>query len=165
MATIDPFIIDLSGEWYKNPESLNYLNQFLHNVHIVVTGGTGSSLIEDANIAEKYPWPLTPLAEESKEFNYPDIQIPIQSFRSVTASSSYTAVPFDFINAKGASTITFPKYPDENSVIIIRNGDGTTIPLNGNGKDINGSSTGFLRKKTTAIEFHYFIDSDEWFAR
>jgi len=144
MASVDPFIVDLSGEWYKDPSIVFYLNKFLHDLFVVTTGGTGESLIEDANIAEKFPWPQTLLAEESKEFNYPEIQMPVQNFRSVTASSSYTAVPFDFINAKGASTITFPKYPDENSVIIIRNGDGTRIPLNGNGKDINGSSTGFL---------------------
>ena len=30
---------------------------------------------------------------------------------------------------------------------------------------MNGESTGLITRLGTSIEFHYFIDSDEWFAR
>jgi hypothetical protein len=102
-------------------------------------------------------------SESGSGFEMPDKVI--QEWNAVTKTSDYTAVSFDFINAKQRATIKFPEFPDENDVIIIRNGDGSVISLDGNGKDINGSSTGKLFRKGTSIEFHYFIDSDEWFAR
>ena len=83
-------------------------------------------------------------------------------FRAVTISGSYTAVDHDFINAKLGGTITLPKYPEENTIVIIRNGDGSNIKLSGNGKSINGSSTGEIQQKGTALDIYYFIDSDEW---
>lgn len=89
----------------------------------------------------------------------------IKSFRAVTKSEDYTAIEDDFVNAKLGATIALPRYPDENAVVIIRNGDGSTIKLNGNGKTINGSTTGKIYRKGTAIVWQYFIDSDEWLAR
>jgi hypothetical protein len=86
-------------------------------------------------------------------------------FRAVTKSEDYTANNLDFVNAKLGATISLPQYPEENAVVIIRNGDGSTIKLNGNGKTINGSTTGKLYRKGTAIVWQYFIDSDEWLAR
>ena len=106
--------------------------------------------IVDTGIRELYPW---------------GGQQPSKDFRAVTVSSSYTSVSFDFINASVGATISFPEFPDENDVIIIRNGDGTLIPLDGNGKNINGSATGKITRKGTSIEFYYFIDTDEWFAK
>lgn len=85
-------------------------------------------------------------------------------FTAVTKRIDYTAQPFDFVNAKSGAVITFPRYPDSDSVIIIRNGDGSNIKLKGNGRNINGSTTGHIRNKTTAIQFYYFIDDDEWVA-
>ncbi|MDC0637506.1 hypothetical protein OAP25_02275 [Flavobacteriaceae bacterium] len=131
---------------------------------VVTTGSTGSSLIVDAVITEKYPWPTQGIGDKA-EFNYPSVNIPQPQFKAITVASNYTANDYEFINAKAGSTITLAKYPVENSAIIIRNGDGSVIKLNGNGKNINGSKTGITTQKGTAIEFHYFIDSNEWFAR
>ena len=86
-------------------------------------------------------------------------------FNTVTTSNNYIAADYDFINAKANALITLPKYPSENSVIIIRNGDGSTIKLNPNGKTINGESIGYIRRNGTALVIHYFIDSDEWLVR
>ena len=165
MASIDPFVMDFSGEWYKDPARLHYLNMYLYNIFGAVTGETGESLIEDLNAAEKYPWPLTQTAEETKEFTYQIPQETRQKFNAITKSTSYTMSDFDYVNAKANATITFSQYPCENSVIIVRNGDGSNIKLNGNGKNINGESTGVISRLNTSIEFHYFLDSDEWFAR
>ena len=95
-----------------------------------------------------------------------DIVEPVTGYNAVTIFSSfYTAVDQDFVNAKGGATIALPENPQENAVIIIRNGDGSSIKLNGNGKTINGSSTGTISQKGTALVLHYFIDSDEWLVR
>jgi hypothetical protein len=119
----------------------------------------------NTNTREAYPWPVSRLASETSEFTYPAIQQEQKVFTAKTISGNYTALPFDFINARYNAQITFPQYPEENSVIIVRNGDGSTIKLSGNGKNINGSSTGVLQKQGTSIEFYYFIDSNEWFAK
>jgi hypothetical protein len=85
-------------------------------------------------------------------------------FNQVTATQNYTAQPSDFVNAKNNITVTFPEYPEQNSVIIIRNGDGSRITLNGNGRTINGEIGGYLYRQTTSIPFYYFIDDNEWIA-
>ena len=113
-------------------------------------GGNFDLIAANQNLTKGYDWNVG----EAK----PD-------FRAVTASADYTMLTFDFVNAKNSATITFPQYPEANSVIIVRNGDGSEINLDGNGKNMNGESTGLLTKESTAIEFYYFIDSDEWFAR
>jgi hypothetical protein len=140
------------------------LERFLHDLWVRTGGGTDT--VESAAIEEKYPWPTAQLTSEAKEFQYPLI-LPSaeQVFNTVTVTGSYTAMPYDFINAKSNAQITFPAYPEENSVIIIRNGDGSKITLSGNGRNINGSATGVLRRESTSIEFYYFIESNEWFAK
>ena len=62
-------------------------------------------------------------------------------------------------------TITFQKYPQENDVIIIRKANGVTVELDGNGRTMNGETAGQIHNNGTAIEFYYFIATDEWFAR
>ena len=133
----------------------------------LVTGQTNQLSREfDSNaVADLYGWPTAKLLEESKSFNYPTIEFESNKIRTVTISGNYTAVPNDFINALNNSEIMFPKYPNVNSFFITRNGDGSTIKLNGNGKKMNGSLTGTITRLETCIEWHYFIDTDEWFAR
>jgi hypothetical protein len=168
MADVDPFVVQWPSKWVQDPEIgpvITYLNRYLHDLFIVTTAGTGNSIIEDAVVAEKYPWPVSSSFEELDTISYPVIQQEQKAFRAVTVVNSYTAIDHDFINAKSNAQITFPKYPEENSVIIVRNGDNSSIRLSGNGKKINGSSTGRLQRLATAIEFYYFIDSDEWVAK
>jgi hypothetical protein len=88
-----------------------------------------------------------------------------KAFRAVSVSANYSARDHDFINAKKGKTITFPASPNKNMVIIVRNGDGSRITINGNGKLINGEKNAILRNKGTAIYFHYFNAEKEWFAR
>lgn len=167
MASVDPFVVQWPSQWVNDPEIgpvIHYLNRYLHDLFIFTTDGTGSSVIADAVVAEKYPWPITNIAQQDS-FDYPSKVIPAKQYNAVTTSVNYTANPYDFINAKKGATITFPEYPIENGVIIVRNGDGSNIRLSGNGKTMNGESTGTIQVKGTAIVFHYFIDSDEWLVR
>ncbi len=167
MADVDPRLQQIPKELQQDFNVRVYfeeLERFLHDLWVRTGGGTDT--VESAAIEEKYPWPTAQLASEVKEFQYPLI-LPSaeQVFKAVTVTGIYTAMPYDFINAKTRAQITFPAYPEENSVIIVRNGDNSSIKLIGNGKNINGSSTGVLQKQGTSIEFYYFIASDEWFAK
>lgn len=166
MADVDPRLSQIPKELQQTFDVRIYfeeLERFLHDLW-VRTGG-GNDAVESAAIEEKYPWPTAQLASEAKEFSYPTLPAAESSFNAITATRNYTALPFDFINTSGKVTIAFPEYPIENSVIIIRNGDGSKVTLDGNGRNINGSSTGVLQRKGTAITFHYFIETNEWFAR
>jgi hypothetical protein len=83
----------------------------------------------------------------------------------VSTSVNYTANDFEFINAKSGATITLPETPNDYSAVIIRNGDGSNIGLDGNKRLINGQSTGKIQRKGTSIVLQYFLDDNEWFAR
>ena len=127
---------------------------------------TSTTEIINTNVRETYPWPLsTEQPSNVQNLFQNNIDASIGKLNAITVNTSYTAQANDFINAKGGTTITFPKYPDDGDIIVIRNGDGSAIKLLGNGKSLNGSTTGTLRRKGTAIEFYYFIDSDEWFSK
>ena len=165
MARVDPYVVDVprtisqqGGQPSKEMfDWFTYTHRFLHDLAIRTGGGTDliektTTLIESADnqIAQ-----LFGLIQEAKN----------REFRAVTVTSDYTAAEYDFINATSNCTITFPSNPGENSVIIVRKGGGNRVGLVGNGRNINGSSTGTLTQNGTAIHFHYFIDTNEWFAR
>ena len=125
--------------------------RFIRWIELVTQQTNLSTGDMDSNsIADNYTWQV---GEEEKKV------------KTVATSADYTARPFDFVNATNRATVTFPSNPEEDDLIIIRNGDGSTITLSGNGKNMNGSATGELTTEGTAIEFYYFIASDEWFAR
>lgn len=180
---VDPFLIPIPQAFFKDPELrgwAEYLSRVIHDLR-QRTGGESDS-ISDTSIRESYPFGIhVGEYERGAEINglfvggqstgaelsglFTTNERPDQ-FRAVSVNAgSYTALPNDFINAKGRASIKFPAQPPENCVIIIRNGDASLISLDGNGKTINGSNSGYLRKQGSAIHFHYFIDSDEWFAR
>ena len=133
---------------------------------LTIQTNTSTTEIINTNVRETYPWPLASEATNSVQNLYQSSNEPsFEKLTAITVTSSYTAQPNDFINATLGVTITFPQYPDEGAVFVVRNGDGSSIKLDGNGKSLNGSTTGTLSRKGTAIEFYYFIDSDEWLAK
>ena len=134
--------------------------------NLTTTSNDNVTEIVNTAIRESFPWPTGQLASEVEQFTYPQPSfVETSVFRAATVTQNYTAQPNDFINAKSGATITFPLYPEENAVFIVRNGDGSSIKLEGNGRSINGSTTGTLNTQGTAIEFYYFIDTNEWFAK
>lgn len=119
------------------------------------------SRIRSAEISQLYP------AEQVVErpFNY-QVESAPKEFRCFTVSGgSYTAIDHDYINAKSSALICFPEYPSINATFTTRNGDGSMISLNGNGRMLNGCSTGIIDEKDASIDWHYFIDTDEWFSK
>lgn len=174
MARVDPFIENIPLKFINDPELapfFNYLNLFLHDLWIRTGGGNDNvdTVTLDANtfqIPELYGQISKVTSDVDAIIAGEDIAVIERvEFRAITVTSNYTAVDHDFINAKSNATISFTQYPQENSVIIVRNGDGSDIGLDGNGRNINGSPTGSINRLSTSIEFHYFIDTDEWFAK
>lgn len=158
MARVDPYIIKIPA-FFANHEDVdvrqwfNYDNLWKHDIWVRTGGGT--DLVEEGVSTETETITQTSTASSDSQ----------GGFNAITITSNYTANDYDFVNAKQGARITFPQFPQQNSVIIIRNGDGSGIRLDGNGKNINGSSTGSLTQQETSIEFYYFIESDEWFAK
>lgn len=154
MAKVDPYISRIPRSFLEDPDTRSwaiYLNRFLHDMWIR-TGG-GEDLVGESSEA------TTALDDGISTMILPD------DFEARSITSDYTANDYDFINATRAVTIKLPKYPKPRSRVIIRNGDGTLIKLNGNGRTLNGERSGSLRRKGTSITFHYFIETNEWFAR
>jgi len=167
MADVDPFIQPIPARWAQDRELrsyFEYLHRFLHDIR-ERTGG-GDDAISNADVQEKYSWELAPKAEESVTgLPSPSVAIERDKFNAVSVTTSYTACDYEFINCSNPITITLPYNPCENSVIIIRNSDGSQVTIDGNSKNINGESEPLLRAKNSSIVFHYFIESDEWFTR
>lgn len=149
MASANPPIAVLRNSPFDSEQYKRNLEDILNQLWVRTGGSTDT--VTNITVQEQFAWNLS--SEIQKKYN------------AVSTSTDYTAVPFDFVNATSASTITLPQYPEGNDVVIIRNGDGTQISIAGNGKNINGESAGSIARKGTALVIHYFIDEDEWFVR
>ena len=170
MAQVDPFLLPIPKALLKDAEVrsyFEYMSRFLHDLW--VRSGAGDDFVADQSVRENYPWEKAEDVESSTSLA--DLAVFNQggddsrTYRAVTVVADYDAVSYDFVNATQSATVSLPIHPEENSIVIIRNGDGSNIKLSGNGRNINGSLTGNLRVNGTAIHFHYFIDDNEWFAR
>ena len=148
-----------------------------------ITSGTNTSTAEITNVSvrESYAWDTNSdtsgidsanvrqlfQSEQviERPFNY-HIEHAPKEWRNITVTGgTYTALDHDFINAKANAQITFPEYPEVNAIFTVRNSDNSRITLVGNGKMLNGCSTGIIDNQETSIDWHYFIDSDEWFSK
>ena len=169
MTTVDPFLHPIPSELQRNKETRAFFEYFVRWAHDMwVRSGGGTDEIAAVSVREVFPWDYsdTSAADSAALQSLFSSLIPeAKEWRAVTATQNYTALDHDFINAKSGAEITFPQYPSESSVMTIRNGDGSQVKLKGNGKKINGQTTGIIARKGTSIDFYYFIDSDEWFAR
>lgn len=146
---VDPFMHPIPAELSQDQETrqyFEYLNRHLHDLW--VRSGGGDDYINNLDVSALYG--KVSIKDDFKEFN------------AITKTSSYTAVAFDFIEAKRGAIILLPEFPKENSVVIVANGDGSTIRVKGNGKKINGVNDYILRNRNTTLVFHYFVNSDYW---
>ena len=104
-----------------------------------------------------------PVAVETQLINSHDDGV-INDY-TVSVTGVYYAGIGQSINATHAAVIYFPEYPADSDGFTVRNGDGSLITLNGNGKKMNGSTTGKLKRKGTSIDFVYHLNLDEWFSQ
>jgi hypothetical protein len=177
LSQIDPYIVQIPKAFQKDPEVnrwYQYTNRFLHAIWRETTGGTGTVTTPNSDLSSANLHYINYLQSriESLSDKLEDLErrdnagtANSKEFNGYTVTQSQTLRDFDFVNVKNRSTVTLPQYPVKNSVIIIRNGDGSTIGINANGKTLNGETVGKLYRKGTAITIQYFIDSNEWVAR
>lgn len=175
IAVNPPPSIRIPRAFQKDPEVREFYRLFNHMIFQLwkrTGGGTddvagiGQEASDNDNLASALIGQVAFLKMRLDDLdNIEPESIPQSPFICVTKSANYTAIDHNFVNAKNGATISLPQYPAENAVVIIRNGDDSNVRLSGNGKNINGSSAGNIYRKGTAIELHYFIDTDEWFAR
>ena len=86
-------------------------------------------------------------------------------FRPISKSVRYTALDFDFIEANNSAKIKLPQYPDDASEVIVANGDGSMIVVDGNGKKfkVKGLTDDVLIKNQgTSLHFQYFAERGYW---
>jgi len=84
-------------------------------------------------------------------------------FNDITVSGGiHTAVDFDDITAKSGAYIYMPENPSHPSTIIIRNGDGSAITIDGNGRNVRGSSKIKTVRLNTSLVLKYKIDINEY---
>ena len=165
MPNVNPPIAVLRSSRLESEHYKRNLEDILNQLWIRTGGATDS--VTNISIQEQFAWNLASDSEPTSPINNSfDLSTQIfQEYSAVSKSADYTAVAFDFVNAKSGSLITLPQYPAANDVVILRNGDGTKIKFSGNGKNINGNSTGSIVRKGTTLVIQYFIDEDEWFIR
>ena len=173
MAQADPFLHPIPQKILLDPELKPFFEYFVRWAHDiwVRSGGGDDSIISienrdvfDSTLSSAYFSDVNEsIADLNKSFY--ETVIPHQyGFNAVTKSNDYTASSWDWINAKNGAKIKFPLNPDTQAELVIRVGDKTTIPIDGNGRNINGSSKGKIKNKGTSLRFKYFIDDNEWFA-
>lgn len=166
MVVVDPFLIPIPREYLRSKAEREYHERLINTINQlrIRTGGAEDS-VEDNSTRESYPWNLDvnePQVTPSPAFF--DTSIVFRQFNGVSTRTNYKAIPWDWVNATSGCLITFPQYPLDGDELIIRNGDGSNVRLNGNGNKINGSITGNIRQKTTSIRFKYFLSEKDWFA-
>jgi len=162
VTIVDPFLVPIPRKYLESKVEREYHERLIRTIDQLRqrTGGASDDVAESGT-RELYPWVIDDPKEEVVNLQ---VETKLREFRGVTVSSNYTAVPWDWVKAKSRSTVTFPKYPENGDEIIVANGDGSKITLDGNGKNINGSNTGKIQLKYTSIRFKYFLDDNEWLA-
>ena len=82
-------------------------------------------------------------------------------FRGRVEITNYTAENKDWVEARGGITVSLPAAPLVNDQVIVSNGDGSQITVQGNGSDIKYSSTDtsvIIRNQGTSLHFQLFQD-------
>lgn len=133
------------------------------------TGGSSETYITDNSTTETTQTEgagavLAMIAQQELR-NIPTALQPVdykQFYSKELGRGKFTAGVWDFIEATNDSFIYLPAYPSDNDVVIIANGDGSNITVDGNGKLINRADQYIIRKRDRTLIFHFFAASGKW---
>jgi len=155
MTTLDPFVVPPPPKWVSDPEIepfIRYTIQFLHDLRIRTGGGTD----EIASLVNSVLESFSP-GNAGKIFT-PRIQ-----------STDYTAVDGDFIEARNGITVKFEGAPNFNDQIIVCNGDGKPIKIDGNGVQLRYKNKRtdklILSNEGTSLHWYLFANEQEMYWR
>ena len=140
----------------KEIKATAYFEDYLWKI-VDTLGGEGSTIIGDL---------LTTIIEADKvEYMFAlvkQMQIDTASFNSKIKTSNYTAENREWVEARSKARIKLPSNPLHNSEVIISNGDGTHIIMDGNGSDIKFTSTSTTlttARQGSSFHFQFFSDN------
>ena len=135
---VDPYVNEIPQQFLEDPELRSWFEYDARWKHDMWNRtGSSSDSVADSDVRETFPWPVRTTESVLADLYKP--RVSRETFNAVSVEEDYTAVAYDFVNAKSAAKITLPANPDINDVVVIRNGDGSYIRLDGNDKNINGS--------------------------
>lgn len=89
------------------------------------------------------------------------IQIDTAGFIGMVQTSNYTAENKDWVEARNKITVKLPANPLVNDQVIVSNGDGSLITINGNGNNIKYTRTDAsaqIANQGTSLHFQLFED-------
>lgn len=138
-----------------NPEAIRAFEKMQQDVN-----DTLPDSISSQSRREVYPWPIPQQEELQAAYQQPAEYK--QDRNIVSISSNYSACDGDFITATLGAVITLPSSPDTDSIITIRNGDGSYIGVSGNSRTVNGVQTLYTKQKNTVLNVMYLVVSNEW---
>jgi len=164
-----------TGEMKATPYFEDYLFQLVQS-----TGGEGSELISTVINSgvqtDKVPYLMGLIYTLSRkisdlearigthviESNIKKLQIDTANFISKIKSSDYTAKRKEWIEARSRATIKLPENADRDTEVMVANGDGSRITVDGNGTDIKYTSTDttfIMGNEGSSYHFHLFVDN------
>jgi len=124
------------------------------------TGG-GDDLIESTVTSESYEnsFSSAEFQELSDSLEQIEDLIPtITRFNPVIATSNYTAIDLDYVEARNSSVVTLDTKANPGSDIIVANGDGSRIKIVGDVKITRIESQITLSKVGSSLHFKSFGD-------
>ena len=121
------------------------------------TGG-GDDLVSDGEVQQFFNFETNLATDFNEGFN--------QTYQFVNEESEplqvkavnggvYNMLVGQWIKTTKDATLYFPQYAGAGDLIRITNTDGGIVALKGNGKTINGHTTGKIRRKERSIDFEY----------
>lgn len=134
-----------------------YFEDYLYSL-VTAVGGEGSdtinNIISSSVQSDKVPY----LFGQVDKLNRQNAL-----FNTIIKTTNYTAKNRDFVEARNRITVKFPKNARRGDEIIVANGDGSKITIDGNGNNIKYDSTDSTfttSRNGSSFHFHFFIDND-----
>lgn len=134
-----------------------YFEDYLYKI-VATLGGEGSTIIQDLV--------NTTIEADKVEYMFALIKQLIadtSKFNSVIKTADYTAANKDWVEARNKITILFPENPVKDDEIMVSNGDGSAITVDGNGELFKYTSTDTVfitRNMGSSYHFQYFEDNN-----
>jgi hypothetical protein len=161
----------------KELKATPYFENYLYNI-IFSLGGEGAEPVSGNNevnhavdipaLSARVKFLQRTIDELGNELNdhrleatVKQIAIDTAGFRGRVEITDYTAENKEWIEARGRITIKLPSDPLVNDQVIVSNGDGAVITIQGNGNDIKYTDKDTsinIRNQGTSLHFQLFED-------
>jgi len=168
---VDQAIVEKDGDQFK---ATPYFEDFLSDI-ITALGGEGVVLLDafsetvNTSVQREQSDQVKKRISEIEESvdshlleaKIKQIEIDTIGFYAKVKSVNYTSVDKDWVEARNGVTIKLPDDPLVNHQVIVSNGDGSMIKIDGNGNDIKFTKTGksiTTRNQGTSLHFQLFED-------